>query len=74
MNPDVLLMVALGMTWLTAAGLLWIVWRLHQRLAQLEAPPEPLRVDILATVDEYTWAAVTDAFRDTHTDMEVTPS
>ena len=74
MNPDVLLMTALAVMWAALVGLLWIVWRLHRRLAQLEAPPEPLRVDILATVDEYTWAAVTDAFRDTHTDMEVTPS
>ena len=74
MTPDVLMMAGIGLMWVAVVVLTWIVWRLHQRLAQLEAPPEPLRVDILATVDEYTWAAVTDAFRDTHTDMEVTPS
>ena len=74
MNPDVLLMVALGMTWLTAAGLLWIVWRLCRRVVELEVWQMHQQLAELDTIDDATWAAVTDAFRDTHTDMEVTPT
>ena len=73
MNPDVLLMTALAVMWAALVVLTWIVWRLHCRLAELEALPEPLRVVDIATVDDATWAAVTDAL-DCCTDMEGTPS
>lgn len=73
MNPDVLLMVALGVMWAALVVLTLVVWRLHRRLAELEALPEPLRMADLATVDEYTWSAVADVL-DCCTDMERTPS
>ena len=73
MNPDVLLMAALGVMWAALVVLTLVVWRLHRRLVQLEALPEPLRVVDVATVDEYTWAAVADTL-DCCTDMERTPS
>ena len=74
MTPDMLLMTALAVMWAALVGLLWIVWRLHQRLADLEALHEPLAVADLDTADEQTWGAVEDFFRDDHTDMERQPS
>ena len=72
MNPDMMIMTALTVMWAALVGLLWIVWRLHQRVVDLEALHEPLAV--ADTADEQTWGAVEDFFRDTHTDMEVKPS
>ena len=71
MNPDVLMIAGLALTWLTSAGLLWIVWRLHQRLADLEQ--QPLLDSLVLDVDDDAWAAVTEAL-DCCTDMERTPA
>jgi hypothetical protein len=49
-----------------------VVWQLHRRLADHETPPNLLTVADFDGGDE-AWAAVTEAFRDTHTDMEVSP-
>ena len=73
MNPDVLLMTALAVMWAALVGLLWIVWRLCRRVVELEVWQMHQQLAELDTIDDATWAAVTDAFRDTHTDMEVTP-
>ena len=70
MTPDVLMMTALTVMW---AALSWIVWRLCRRVVELEVWQLHQQLAELDTIDDATWAAVTDAFRDTHTDMEVTP-
>ena len=74
MNPDVLLMTALTVMWAALVVLSWIVWRLCRRVVELEVWQLHQQLAELDTIDDATWAAVTDAFRDTHTDMEVTPS
>ena len=71
MTPDVLLMAGMALMWLAVVGLLWIVWRLHQRLADLEQ--QPLFDSLVLDVDDDAWAAVTDAL-DCCTDMERTPA
>jgi hypothetical protein len=71
MTPDVLMMTALTVMWAALVGLLWIVWRLHQRLADLEQ--QPLLDSLVLDVDDDAWAAVTEAL-DCCTDMERTPA
>ena len=73
MNPDVLLIAGLALTWLTSAGLLWIVWRLCRRVVELEVWQMHQQLAELDTIGDATWAAVTDAL-DCCTDMERTPA
>jgi hypothetical protein len=72
MTPEVFMMAALVSMWVALVVLTWVVWRLHRRLADHETPPNLLTVADFDGGDE-AWAAVTEAFRDTHSDLEVSP-
>jgi hypothetical protein len=66
-----LLHVMLGLMWAALVLLTWITWRHQQYISRHECCWTA--VPVIDAGDEEAWAAVTEAFRDTHSDLEVSP-
>ena len=76
MTPEVFMMAGLALMWVAAVCLLVLVCVLYRRTSHVEQRLQAVQqtMQLRERGDEQAWAAVTDAFRDTHTDMEVKPS